>query len=47
VHGGPPGFSPAELDELSRKLYDRLRSRLSAELRLDRERTGSLIEPSF
>ena len=40
-------LSPAELDELSRKLYDRLRGRLSAELRIDRERTGSLIEPSF
>jgi len=40
-------MSPHELDELSRKLYERLRTRLAAELRLDRERTGSLIDPSF
>ncbi len=38
---------PAELDVLSRELSERLRGRLSAGLRIARERTGSLIQPSF
>jgi hypothetical protein len=33
-----------DLDDLARKLYDRLRGRLAAELRLDRERIGSLTD---
>ncbi|GAB3425580.1 hypothetical protein [Flindersiella endophytica] len=54
--GGAPGpsgggsnplaaASPGDLDELSRQLYDRIRSRLRAELRLDRERAGLLTDP--
>jgi hypothetical protein len=39
--GGPPA---ADLDELARRLYDRLRHRLRAELRLDRERSGQLTD---
>jgi hypothetical protein len=39
--GGPPA---ADLDELARRLYDRLRLRLRAELRLDRERSGHLTD---
>ncbi|HEX6675597.1 MAG TPA: hypothetical protein VF486_11290, partial [Actinomycetes bacterium] len=34
------GAAAADLDDLARRLYDRLRSRLMAELRLDRERAG-------
>lgn len=41
--GGPA--SDAELDELARKLYDRLRHRLGRELLLDRERSGLLVDP--
>ena len=33
-----------ELDELSRRLYDRIRDRLKAELYLDRERAGQLSD---
>jgi hypothetical protein len=41
----PPGGPPAaDLDELARRLYDRLRLRLRAELRLDRERSGHLTD---
>jgi hypothetical protein len=40
--GGPGGGAPAggDLDELAHKLYDRIRWRMRAELRLDRERAG-------
>jgi hypothetical protein len=34
------------LDDLSRKLYDRLRSRFATELRLDRERIGWVTDLS-
>jgi hypothetical protein len=39
-----PTAPPADLDELARKLYDRIRTRLKAELRLDRERAGLLTD---
>jgi hypothetical protein len=39
--GGAPG---ADLDELARRLYDRIRLRLRTELRLDRERSGQLTD---
>jgi hypothetical protein len=42
--GGGAGGSDAELDELARKLYGRIRLHLRRELTLDRERSGSLIE---
>lgn len=35
---------PADLDDLARKLYDRLRFRLTTELRLDRERSGCVTD---
>lgn len=38
------GAAGPDLDDLARKLYDRLRGRLAAELRLDRERVGSLTD---
>jgi hypothetical protein len=38
----PPRRSDAELDELGRRLYDRIRDHLAAELSLDRERAGLL-----
>ena len=38
------GAAPADLDDLARRLYDRLRSRLMAELRLDRERAGLVTD---
>ena len=41
--GGAAAAGP-DLDDLARKLYDRLRGRLAAELRLDRERIGSLTD---
>jgi len=47
---GPAGAAPrataaaADLDDLARRLYDRLRSRLMAELRLDRERAGLVTD---
>jgi hypothetical protein len=40
--GGTRGQDDQELDELARKLYDRLRLRLGRELLLDRERSGLL-----
>jgi hypothetical protein len=40
--GGVRGQDEQELDELARKLYDRLRLRLGRELLLDRERSGLL-----
>lgn len=44
--GAPAGGAPAagDLDELARKLYGRIRIHLRNELRLDRERAGSLVE---
>ena len=36
----PPAGGGQNLDELGRQLYDRIRDRLRAELRLDRERAG-------
>jgi hypothetical protein len=49
--GGAPGGSGAapvdkeqELDDLAGKLYGRLRGRLAAELLLDRERSGLLMD---
>jgi hypothetical protein len=52
--GPPTGPSPApppaassqagDLDELAGRLYDRIRGRLKAELRLDRERIGQLSD---
>ncbi len=44
---GPPGAVPTgdkELDELARRLYDRIRSRLRGELLVDRERAGLLSD---
>jgi len=41
---GPHQASETELDELARKLYDRLRSRLKTELLVDRERAGFLTD---
>jgi hypothetical protein len=40
----PGGASGADLDELARRLYDRIRLRLRTELRLDRERSGQLTD---
>jgi hypothetical protein len=41
----PPGAGGGQnLDELSRQLYDRIRDRLRAELRLDRERAGMVSD---
>jgi hypothetical protein len=40
----PAGAPGGDLDELARRLYDRIRSRLKAELRLDRERSGHLTD---
>ena len=45
--GGGGGGVPTgdkELDELARRLYDRLRSRLRMELLIDRERSGTLSD---
>jgi hypothetical protein len=36
--------SEAQMDELARKLYDRIRSRLKTELLVDRERAGFLTD---
>ena len=42
--GGAAGaMSGADLDELSRRLYSRLRIQLQQELRLDRERVGQIM----
>jgi hypothetical protein len=41
--GAPPGGG-GDLDELSRKIYDRILDRLKAELYLDRERAGLLSD---
>ncbi|MGH8930851.1 MAG: hypothetical protein ACRDZO_09565, partial [Egibacteraceae bacterium] len=37
--------SAAELDELAARLYDRIRTRMKAELRVDRERAGLVAGP--
>ncbi|MGH9023399.1 MAG: hypothetical protein ACRDV9_09930, partial [Acidimicrobiia bacterium] len=37
---GGKGMSADDLDQLAGRLYDKIRHRLSAELRLDRERAG-------
>jgi hypothetical protein len=39
-----PGQSEKELDELARKLYDRIRYHLRSELLIDRERAGVLTD---
>ena len=41
---GPHQASETEMDELARKLYDRLRTRLKTELLVDRERAGFLTD---
>jgi hypothetical protein len=41
---GPHQASEIEMDELARRLYDRLRSRLKTELLVDRERAGFLTD---
>jgi hypothetical protein len=40
----PPPASETEMDELARKLYDRIRTRLKTELLVDRERAGFLTD---
>ena len=44
--GTPSGSSQggADIDDLSRRIYDRIRDRLKAELYLDRERAGQLSD---
>jgi hypothetical protein len=39
-----PGGSEKDLDELARRLYDRIRLRLKRELLIDRERAGALTD---
>jgi hypothetical protein len=39
-----PAASERDLDELARRLYDRIRLRLSRELLVDRERAGALTD---
>lgn len=41
---GGGAAATGDLDDLARKLYDRLRFRLTTELRLDRERSGSVTD---
>ncbi len=41
---GGAGGPGQDLDDLARKLYDRLRGRLATELRLDRERSGCVTD---
>ena len=41
---GPSPASESEMDELARKLYDRIRGRLKTELLVDRERAGFLTD---
>ena len=41
---GPHQASETDMDELARKLYDRLRTRLKTELLVDRERAGFLTD---
>jgi hypothetical protein len=42
--GGGPTADPGDLDELARRLYGRIRTQLRHELRMDRERSGRLVE---
>lgn len=42
--GGQASHGAEDIDELSRRLYDRIRDRLKAELYLDRERAGQLSD---
>ncbi len=39
-----PGGSEKDLDDLARRLYDRIRLRLTRELLVDRERAGALTD---
>ena len=41
----PSTPTSAELDELAARLYDRIRTRMKAELRVDRERAGLVAGP--
>jgi hypothetical protein len=41
---GPSQASESEMDELARKLYDRIRGKLKTELLVDRERAGFLTD---
>jgi hypothetical protein len=44
--GSPaPATTPAELDELARRLWRHVRTELRNELRLDRERAGGVLDP--
>jgi hypothetical protein len=43
-HPARSNLSSAEMDELARRLYSRIRLHLRNELRRDRERAGSLID---
>ena len=40
--GAAPAGGPTDLDDLARRLYERIRARLRAELRLDLERAGMI-----
>jgi len=40
-------MTPAQLEDLSRSLYQRVRSRLAHDLRLERERSGLINHQSF
>jgi hypothetical protein len=39
-----PGMATGDLDALAGRLYDKIRYRLKAELRLDRERAGLITD---
>ena len=41
---GTHNGSETDIDELARKLYDRIRTRLKSELLVDRERAGFLTD---
>ena len=42
--GGAGAQTDEQLEELARNLYDKIRGRLKAELRLDRERSGRVVD---
>jgi hypothetical protein len=42
--GAPATRADEDLDDLARRLYDRLRSRLHRELLVDRERSGMVTD---
>jgi hypothetical protein len=44
TEGAEGGTSDKELDELARKLFPRLQTRLRTELLVDRERIGALVD---